>query len=321
MSVLTAGLQKLRASIPAGFVLGRQSTGTGPVELISFSDLFKANGAGSNGAPISAYLMTGTHAARPTNPGLPTGTTGIYYETDTTNWFGWTGSAWAQINASSSGGATGENANPTNPGWDPDYAWVMASGTITAIPLTSSNTIATMVASATSGMLIGTPGRLSGKRYFEVKMSASDGAAGITLGWGRDNLNTDGGYFGQHIGQIGWYSGGAVNSRSQLSTFGGPYTITTIQSWANNNTLCVAVDLDAHLIWFRTNAGNWNNSGSANPATGIGGIDLNKAKQHAVAPLMWYPGASTNTSAATGTINLVGSFAQSVPSGFNAWSS
>lgn len=36
-----------------------------------------------------------------------------------------------------------------------------------------------------------------------------------------------------------------------------------------------AIDLDARLAWFRiAPAGNWNNSATNNPATGVGGIDL-----------------------------------------------
>jgi hypothetical protein len=38
-----------------------------------------------------------------------------------------------------------------------------------------------------------------------------------------------------------------------------------------------AVDLDAQLAWVRVQGGNWNNSGTADPATGIGGIDYSGA--------------------------------------------
>lgn len=40
-------------------------------------------------------------------------------------------------------------------------------------------------------------------------------------------------------------------------------------------TVCIALDVDAKLIWFRAGAaGNWNNSGTANPATGVGGLNI-----------------------------------------------
>jgi hypothetical protein len=331
----------IRKPIPSGTILGRISSGLGAVEQLTVKQvlqlLFPAGtpqpgggGGGSSGAnPTATASDTAVNGVATTfmrSDAAPAVQKASASQFGLVKVDGTTITASGGVISSSGGGgggsgSTGENPAPTNPGWDPDYAWVFASGAITAVPLTSSNTVATMPASATSGMMFGTPGRVTGKRYFEVALSANDGGAGITLGIGRDNLNTDGGYFGQHIGQCGWHSDGTIHSRSQFSTFGGDYTITTIQTWAGGNTLCIAVDLDARLIWFRTNGGNWNNSGTANPATGAGGVNLNFAKQHAVAPLMWYPGASTNTSAATGTINLAGSFAQSVPSGFAAWSS
>jgi hypothetical protein len=37
----------------------------------------------------------------------------------------------------------------------------------------------------------------------------------------------------------------------------------------------VAVDIGAQLIWLRKGAaGNWNNSGAANPATAVGGLSF-----------------------------------------------
>src|SRR5215472_12657550 len=39
------------------------------------------------------------------------------------------------------------------------------------------------------------------------------------------------------------------------------------------SVLCIAVDFTAQLIWFRVGAaGQWNGSGTANPATGTGGL-------------------------------------------------
>lgn len=54
---------------------------------------------------ITDYLAEGTHAARPVTPNVPTGGTALYYETDTTNTFAWSGAAWVQINGGG-GGAT-----------------------------------------------------------------------------------------------------------------------------------------------------------------------------------------------------------------------
>lgn len=47
---------------------------------------------------ITDYMAEGTHAARPATPNVPAGGSAIYYETDTTNTFAWSGAAWVQIN-------------------------------------------------------------------------------------------------------------------------------------------------------------------------------------------------------------------------------
>lgn len=52
---------------------------------------------------ITDYLGEGTHAARPASPNVPTGATALYYETDTTNTFAWSGAAWVQINGAGGG--------------------------------------------------------------------------------------------------------------------------------------------------------------------------------------------------------------------------
>jgi hypothetical protein len=44
---------------------------------------------------------------------------------------------------------------------------------------------------------------------------------------------------------------------------------------ASGTLVCIAIDVMAHLAWFRSGAaGNWNNSGAANPATGVGGVSI-----------------------------------------------
>ena len=45
-----------------------------------------------------------------------------------------------------------------------------------------------------------------------------------------------------------------------------------IHTSAEGSVTGVAFDVDAELVWFRTGAGDWNNSPTADPATGTGGI-------------------------------------------------
>ena len=52
----------------------------------------------STSSLISDYMGKGLAAARPTSPNIPSGAIAFYYETDTSNTFCWTGSAWVQVN-------------------------------------------------------------------------------------------------------------------------------------------------------------------------------------------------------------------------------
>jgi hypothetical protein len=76
----------------------------------------------------------------------------------------------------------------------------------------------------------------------------------------------------------------------------------------------IAVDFAAQLIWFRLGAaGNWNGSGTANPATGAGGVSISTISSGPLFPLM-----SGSTSDAL-TANFGDSaFSGAVPSGFVA---
>lgn len=84
---------------------------------------------------------------------------------------------------------------------------------------------------------------------------------------------------------------------------------------ANGDRIDAAVDLSAKLVWFRRNGGNWNGSGTANPATGVGGIAF---AYTSLAPLVGMGG--TGGSVGSGwTVNLGGSaMIGAVPAGFTA---
>jgi hypothetical protein len=83
---------------------------------------------------------------------------------------------------------------------------------------------------------------------------------------------------------------------------------------STGTTVCVALDVDAARIWFRSGAGgNWNNSGTANPATGTGGLNV------AVLGTPLFALVATNASTARHTANFGASgFVGAVPAGFNA---
>jgi len=80
--------------------------------------------------------------------------------------------------------------------------------------------------------------------------------------------------------------------------------------------VCFAFDVGAQLIWFRnTVSGNWNGSGTANPATGAGGFSTS-ALGAISTPLYALAGATGSGNATTG--NFGPSFSGAVPSNFTS---
>lgn len=76
----------------------------------------------------------------------------------------------------------------------------------------------------------------------------------------------------------------------------------------------IAVDIGAQLIWFRiAPSGNWNNSGTANPATGTGGISISS-----IAGTLHAAFLPSNTSDICTANFGATSFSGAVPSGFTA---
>ena len=104
------------------------------------------------------------------------------------------------------------------------------------------------------------------------------------------------------------FSGGSiwVNGSDIVTSVGDP----------GGNITSLAVDIDNKLIWFRVNGGNWNASGTANPATGAGGISIS-----AISPTggVWLC-CCLNDVADAATLNVGNSaFSYTVPSGFTSW--
>lgn len=202
-------------------------------------------------------------------------------------------------------------AAPANPGFDPLFV-----GPTSAVTLSNSNKTATPASSTPYNHMFGTPPRWTGKRYFEIVPSTTSFTA-VGLAGGAGHMKQgDGGNLGALIlGQLGWDSAGAVKSTKREGT---AVTVSTIQTWAGADTCCIAADLDAMLVWFRTNAGNWNNSASNNPSTGVGGIDLSWALSGASNNLIW-PAMNSGSTGAQVMRLLAADFTQSVPSGYTAW--
>jgi hypothetical protein len=87
---------------------------------------------------------------------------------------------------------------------------------------------------------------------------------------------------------------------------------------ADPEIIGVAVDLTNWMVWFRVApAGNWNGSGTANPATNIGGINISVLNTTTVAPAVGFNGGASSGEVFTGNFGA-STFSGTVPSGFNA---
>jgi hypothetical protein len=51
-------------------------------------------------------------------------------------------------------------------------------------------------------------------------------------------------------------------------------TVGTGVTFTTGDVIDIALDAGGQLIWIRDNGGNWNGSGTANPATCIGGVSI-----------------------------------------------
>jgi hypothetical protein len=84
------------------------------------------------------------------------------------------------------------------------------------------------------------------------------------------------------------------------------------------DVVCLAIDHPNQRLWFRKNGGNWNNSGTANPATNIGGFNISAVFTATnTFALVTFASTGLNHTANFGAAT----FAQTMPSGFSAWNS
>ena len=145
--------------------------------------------------------------------------------------------------------------------------------------------------------------RSSGKYYWEYTFTVSGSAVGIADG------ATPIGNFGHNGNTAAAYVNfsGSIYVNSTTAS-------AVLANFPTGSVACVAVDLTAHLIWFRNGAaGQWNNSGTANPATGTGGFSISFLGAAAAYGLM----SGNNMSGSQITANFGDSaFTGTVPSGF-----
>lgn len=157
------------------------------------------------------------------------------------------------------------------------------------VTLTGSNLIATVGSAGFQGAR-SVYSTASGKYYWEwtygtnVTMSCGIGLSTLSLTAAGGANGIVGGAVANIVGSI------FINSTSSSASLGS----------LAGSLVGIALNLDTQLIWFRKGAaGNWNNSGTANPATGLGGFTLTFVGGGGTAAYAYM----TATSASGGSVN------------------
>jgi hypothetical protein len=151
----------------------------------------------------------------------------------------------------------------------------------------------------------GTNSHSTGKYYFELTTAINAGATDV--GIANAAFVTTNPLWANTADSIGYRGDtGAVETNGTV--------LATVQTW-NDNTISVATDLGAMLLWVRVDAGNWNNSGTADPATGVGGISFASLN---VGP--YFPAINLHDTGEVNTANFgATAYAETVPAGSSNW--
>lgn len=186
------------------------------------------------------------------------------------------------------------------------------AATVTAVTLSSGNLVAsnTGTTSADQGARVAAAsGKTSGKHYFEIAWTTILGGANFGIGVGTVASTYTSMGSGGTTGVIMYKSGSIWSQGSNVSV--------GLGTWASGQVAGIAVDLDNRSIWFRfPPAGNWNASGTANPATNTGGFAVPAGT---MVPFVTFGGtggvANNVVTANFGASTFVGA----IPSGFVAF--
>lgn len=263
-------------------LVGSRSTSGGNATVASYSINFQADtnktylmfGAARANATVSFTLATTAVGGNGTNA---SGALGLYNP-------GANGAATEQVAYSASG-----NGN---------YAAVVSIGVSSGDPAK-----AVAQSTAISAASEGTRWAV-GPLYFEMTPTVIAGVVGV----GVVNINQT---FGAAV--LGTGTNNFIYRSTGAVVLNGA-TIATISSFAAGDTIRVAYHPGARLAWFAVNGGSWNNDGTANPATFVGGIDVSAFVNGPA-----YPACDFSV---TGSIVVAafaeGSFAYTPPTGYNS---
>lgn len=114
------------------------------------------------------------------------------------------------------------------------------------------------------GVVRATTAKKTSKHYYEaVHQVASLGSGGIGIASPSAILTN---YVGADNQGWGYFPNGQVYNNGTV--------VATLQSYALNSVIGIAVDCDNKSLWFRVDTGPWNNSITADPVTNVSGINI-----------------------------------------------
>jgi hypothetical protein len=193
--------------------------------------------------------------------------------------------------------------------WDP-------SNKGASITLSGGNLTATQTANnGTNFSVRSIVSHSTGKYYFEQAWVYSSGSS-VVAGWGTSSATVaSSGY------QIGVSDNNSIGTALNGSVYYRGAILTSIQGMTSGNTMGFAIDIGNQLLWTMPNVnvsclGNWNNSGTANPATGTGGVSISPSLSGA----LYIMSTTQNTTIPDSIVlNVAGPLDCAAPVGFGAW--
>jgi hypothetical protein len=187
--------------------------------------------------------------------------------------------------------------------WDP--------ASVTAVTLSGSNLVATNTGTTSTDQgakVASSAGRNTGKYYFEVTITANTTGVNRGLGIGTTASTYTNMGNGATTGVVMYFTGSVYAN--------GGSTGISIPSVIIGVPVGMAIDLDNRKIWIRASAGGiWNNSGTADPATNVGGITIPAGTMVPFVVFGGGSGAANNVVTANFGASI---FAGAVPAGFTS---
>lgn len=215
------------------------------------------------------------------------------------------GVAQAQFNSFPPGVFTGRAALDAA-GGAPTFTTLNPSDKSANVTLSGGNLVATGTG---AGNVRSIASHSSGLYYCEFTVTALDQAYAHSIGNGNSSASLTSGPGSPDTNSSAYYSGDPAVYVAGASggTTGVSYGV------SGSDVVGMAVDMNNNSIWVRVNGGNWNGSGTANPATNTGGFSL-----AAISKPWFVITALVSTSASTFNFGAT-AYGSAAPAGFGNW--